>query len=96
MSLRLSDPRDLDCCCARSFVLMLLNPKSYRLGTGSENPQSSLASSSSSSSPLRIPTLFSASFSCSMYFEFLESKSKFTFKLTSASDPLTELIKESF
>ena len=60
MSLRLSDPRDLDCCCARSFVLMLLNPKSYRLGTGSENPQSSLASS-----PLRIPTLFSASFSSS-------------------------------
>ena len=29
-----------------------------------------------------------------IYFEFLESK--FTFELTSASDPLTELIKESF
>ena len=71
-------------CLTLETLTVAHRRKSYRMGTGSENPQSSLASNSRI-----LLTLFSTS-----YISWLWISQSLLLKLTSASDLLTELIKE--
>ena len=73
-------------CLTLETLTVAHRRKSYRMGTGSENPQSSLASSNS-------PQEYCTDIVLHLLHFLTLNFSKFTFKLTSASDLLTELIK---